>query len=968
MLATFVTRQLISDGFITGLVYGMLALGIVLVYRATRVINFAVGGMGLVGAGLLVLLTIQYGVPYWVAVPAALVVGTAYGALLEVTIIRRLFDAPRVIVLVATIGIAQLSQAILIAYPGIDTTVARFPLAIGSAHEIEAIRITGAQLSILIVVPLVAVFLSWFLTRTTFGKTVKASAENRDLARLNGISPTRVSMCVWAVAGALATLSIALIAGQTGSATDLVTLGPSTLVRALAAAVIGGMVSFRRAFLAGIVIGLVEAVVGFNWLTQVGLTEFLILIAVLVAVYFQSRRGATETQAFSFTSKRRPVPERLRSIWWVRNLDRGALLALVAVAIALPLIVTQPSRHLLYTIILAYALCGLSLTILTGWAGQLSLGQMAFAGIGALLAAAFDRGITVDIGWHHTRLIRGGIESLGFGPSILVATVLTAALAALIGVGALRVRGLLLAVSTFAFGVAASQYFYYRPILSAGQVESVPFLRTTFFGIGVLSQRVFYYVALVALVIAVMIAARLRRTGIGRTTIGVRDNPESASGYTVDPTWVKLRTFALAGGIAGLAGALLAGALQSVPLGQFFGVNDSLQLVAVVVIGGLGSIVGPILGALWVVGLPAFFPTSTLVPLLTSSIGLLVLLLYVPGGLVQIVYSGRDALLGIVERRMGPARALEKKTLTHSIRPTERPPAPAGVAALAVRNITVRFGGNTAVQEVSFDVGADEIVGLIGTNGSGKTTLMNAIGGYVRSTGDVDIFGERVSSLSPSGRARRGLGRTFQAATLFPELTVRETIELALEARHRTGLLATALCLPRSVRMERSRRAEADDLVAFLGLGRYADAYISDLSTGTRRVVELAGLLALDARVLCLDEPTAGLAQRETEAFGPVIVDIRRELNASVVVIEHDMPLIMGISDRVYCLELGRIIADGTPHEVRNDPAVVASYLGADERAIARSGPALDAAVPASTPIAVETPVGPPGQRANPLP
>ena len=142
--------------------------------------------------------------------------------------------------------------------------------------------------------------------------------------------------------------------------------------------------------------------------------------------------------------------------------------------------------------------------------------------------------------------------------------------------------------------------------------------------------------------------------------------------------------------------------------------------------------------------------------------------------------------------------------------------------------------------------------------------------------------------------------------------------------------------------MERTRRAEADDLVGFLGLGRYAETYISDLSTGTRRIVELAGLLALDARVLCLDEPTAGLAQRETEAFGPVIVDIRRELSASVVVIEHDMPLIMGISDRVYCLELGQIIASGEPDSVRNNPAVIASYLGADERAIARSGAAHD--------------------------
>ena len=147
------------------------------------------------------------------------------------------------------------------------------------------------------------------------------------------------------------------------------------------------------------------------------------------------------------------------------------------------------------------------------------------------------------------------------------------------------------------------------------------------------------------------------------------------------------------------------------------------------------------------------------------------------------------------------------------------------------------------------------------------------------------------------------------------------------------------MCLPHTFRLERSRRSQAEELIGFLGLGRYADAYISDLSTGTRRIVELAGLLALDASVLCLDEPTAGLAQRETEAAGPLIQEIARELHASVLVIEHDMPLIMGISDRVYCLDLGTIISEGAPDAVRNDPKVIASYLGTDERAIERSGP-----------------------------
>jgi ABC-type branched-subunit amino acid transport system ATPase component len=256
---------------------------------------------------------------------------------------------------------------------------------------------------------------------------------------------------------------------------------------------------------------------------------------------------------------------------------------------------------------------------------------------------------------------------------------------------------------------------------------------------------------------------------------------------------------------------------------------------------------------------------------------------------------------------------------------------------LATHGLTVRFGGLVAVDNVDFSARRGEVIGLIGTNGAGKSTLLNAIGGFLPSTGRVELLGRDISDLPSHRRARVGLGRTFQAATLFPELTVRETVELALEARGATPFWGTLLFLPKATRAERAKRSEARELIDFLGLGRYADRFIAELSTGTRRIVELAAVLAVAPRVICLDEPTAGVAQREAEAFGPLIRRVQQELDATLVVVEHDLPLILSISDRIYCLEAGGVIASGSPHEVRNDPRVIASYLGTDERAIQRS-------------------------------
>ena len=941
VLAVWTTRQLWFDGLVNGMVFGLLALGIVLIYRSTRVINLAVGNMGIPATGLMALMVINYDFPYWLALAVALSVGTLLGAVVERAVIRRLFEAPRVIVLVATIGIAQLMQAMVSAFPDIERQRGvRFPVPVGFVwDDVAGLRVTGQKLTILIVVPLLAIALGWFLNRTVFGQTVQASADNPDLARLSGIDPKMVSLFVWTVAGALSSVSLLLLSGNRGSITGLANLGPNTMTRALAAAVIAGMVSFPRALVAGLVLGVGQAHIQFVFLNQSGLIDFILFLVVVVAVAVRSRSSDDSDGSFSFTPRHRPVPERLKELWWVRWLPHTTLGLLAAMAVVLPFLITLPSRHLLFASILAFAVCATSLTIVTGWSGQLSLSQMAFAGIGALAAAAFNRGLELGIGigegWHFFTV---SLPAVPFLVSMLLGALVAAASATAIGVGALRVKGLLLAVTTFAFALAAQQYIYRRPVLSGGNSQSVPFRRGSLGPLSLSDQRTYYFLCLTALVVVLLVVGRFRRTGIGRSIIAVRENEANAAAYTVGPSRAKLMAFALAGGVAGLGGALLGGLVQNIPYTErLFQIGDSLRLVSIVVIGGLGSLMGPVIGAMWVIGLPAFWPDNELVPLFTSSIGLLVLLLYFPGGLIQLPYWIRDNLLGWAERRLEPAPARARPTPRMISRHADSDrSAPTG-PALTVVDVSVSFGGLRAVDNVSLRVEAGEVVGLIGTNGAGKSTLMNAIGGFVPTTGRIRILGRDVTGTRAADRARMGLGRTFQAARLFPELTVRETVQVGLEARGRTDLISTTLVLPSSVRAERSKASTATELIDFLGLGDYADIFVAELSTGTRRIVELACLLALDARVLCLDEPAAGVAQRETEAFGPLLVEIRKELSAAMIIIEHDMPMIMALSDRVYCLEAGSVIATGTPAEVRADPRVVASYLGTDERAIARS-------------------------------
>ncbi len=934
MLALTLTSQIVYLGVIDGLLIGLLALGIVLIYRASGVINFAVGSLGVLSASLLALLVLNYGWPFWPAVIVSVVAGGLIAAALELTVITRLFRAPRVILLVATIGIAQLCELLQVALPDIDVSMAnRYPVALSGRWEILGLRVRGVELIVIIVVPVLTAALTYFLQRTAQGRAIRAAASNPDLARLTAISPKIISTITWIIAGLLAAVALILVAGINGQPSGFRSLGPATLVQVLAAALIGRLRNFPAAMIAGVALGLLRSLLVFNWPTTAGLYDGSLFLIVIATTLVAGRRLTGRDESFSFVPTTRPLPHAVARLWWVRHSSRIGIGLLIAGAAILPFLVTLASRQLLFSEVLLFALIGISLVVLSGWTGQISLGQAALAGIGGLTTAALVAGRDIGVGVGGASFTLA-LPDIHFLLALLVGAAVTGAVAVVIGLGALRIRGFHLAIATLALALLGQQFLWRRPFLS-GDSYTVSLPRAAG-PVDLADQRTYYFFSLIALVVVIVLVARMRATGVGRRWLAVRDNSTAASAYTISPSRAGIQAFVVSGVIAGLGGGLLAGLYVSIGLTERFQLQDSIEVVAIAVIGGAGTVVGPILGALWIVGLPALWPANELVPLLTSSVGLLILLMYFPGGFAQVVLTGRDRFLGWYAARLPEPEPPPKREVARVV-------SRSGAAAttgpvLVAEEVTVTFGGLTAVDNASFRVHAGEVVGLIGTNGAGKTTLMNAISGFVPCSGRIELEGRAIEKMAADRRAALGLGRAFQQSRLFPDLTVLETLAVAAESRQRTSFTTAVAHLPNGYRRDRAQRAHAHDIADFLGLGPYADKFTSELSTGTRRIVELGCLLALEARVLCLDEPTGGVAQREVEAFAPLLLSIKDQLGAAMLVIEHDMPMIMQISHRIYCLEAGRVIAMGSPAEVRADPAVIASYLGTDERAIRRSG------------------------------
>ncbi|NNE73278.1 MAG: ATP-binding cassette domain-containing protein [Acidimicrobiales bacterium] len=927
-------------GLAKGLAYAALAAGFILIYRSTGVLNFAHAETGALGLAIFVYLLVEQDLNWWLAYVIAIFVGAMAGMIVELVIVRRLFNSPRLVLLIATIGVAQLLQAIKINLPSV-TQGGNIPLPFEREfgnRRTDIMVLRPRVYVVLLVVPVIILLLGLFLSRTRFGLAVRATASNADTARVYGTSPRITSTIVWTIAGALAVSTAVLVAplentsaAQAGTAA----LAAPLLLRAIVVGLLARMRSLPKAMMWGMVVGVIEQIVQDNVdSSNRAIVDLYLFLAVLVVTLVITRGNRKEEEAsWSLSPHLTPVPERIRNIWWIKYLNHMGFAIVFGGFAIFGLLVDSPSKLVTWSGILIFAIIGVSLSLLTGWAGQLSLGHFAFVGLGALCMVMLTQGNEIP-------LLGTGFE-LEWGLAMVLSVAIGVVAATLIGLPALRVKGLFLAVVTLAFAVASTNWLFQQDFLIGSGTATEEVVEPVIGPVDFAGRKAFYWLCLGSLMVACWMLARIRKTGIGRSLIAVRENEDAAAANTVSPSRMKLIGFAVAGGMAAYAGALFITFRGAIVPASTFTPEASLRVVAIAIIGGLGSIAGPVLGTLWVQGVPALWGTNPpdLVVLLTSSIGLLLLLMYFPGGIQQLVYKLRDQIVYLADQRYGPGQPVPERPVVKAVPTRNRGPIelPEGQPALQTEGVSVRFGGNRAVNEVSFNVMPGELVGLIGTNGAGKSTLLNAISGFVPSTGRIEVLGREVNNLSAHQRHRLGLGRGFQAAKLYPDLNVRETLMVALEARESSKLVPSILAVPPSPASEARKQKEADEIIHFLGLGAFADSYIGSLSTGTRRIVELGSLLAVDAQVLLLDEPTGGVAQKETEAFGPLIRSIQQELEAAVVVIEHDMPLVMSISDRVYCLEAGEVIAEGLPDDVRNDPLVISSYLGTDERAIARS-------------------------------
>jgi ABC-type branched-subunit amino acid transport system ATPase component/branched-subunit amino acid ABC-type transport system permease component len=898
------TLTLVALSLGPGAILGLIALGLVVLYRGTATLNIAQGAMVMLGAYLYMDLSVRAGVAALVAMLISVVSVGLVGVAIQIVVMRPLRTASPLTRLIASVGVLITIQGALQLAFGSAVVLPPPVLPQGTVKLPDGI-IIGEDRLILIAIAVVLTAVLWALYRyTKFGIATEATATSPSVADALGVPYNKLAIGNWFLAGALAGLSGPLLAPITGL--DLTTM-TYLVVPALAAALIAGFRSFPLALIGGMVIEVSQTITT-EHVTAPGADTVVALMIIVVVLAWRRRAIPTRGQ----------VALRLPAVG-AGNV-RPVMLAITVVAALASVWTWLPGGWLSAALVsLLIALPMLSVVVVTGLAGQPSFAQFALAGLGALVAATLSE--------HY---------GLPFPLLAICGAVASAIAGGVLALISLRTRGESLAIVTVAASLAL-----YAAVLTRNSVVTVH--SANLFGLNV--NSIDYPKRYISLVIVVLLAAglavaALRRSVIGRRLIAVRSNERAALALGINVARSKVVASVIGGAIAGLGGVLIAFESTSVTFSGY-DVLTSINVTAWSVIGGVGYATGPLAAMVFIPGglgsqtFNALFGDASWLPLI-GGILLIATVVGNPDGVAAVVSSGaarvQNALRGVVAgsaRRTAPESANPRMGLawlegSERARATSSSHRPERGLTLRVDSVAVAFGGVKALDDVSFEVRPGQIHGLIGANGAGKTTALDVISGFVRpDAGSVTLGDQDLTPLSPWRRARAGLGRSFQGQELFSDLDVLDNLRVAVAVRPAANVGQAY----GGGRADTANEATAEAILALDLAGVLQDG-VDELSYGRRQMVAIARALGASPRVLMLDEPAAGLGEQAVEEIGGLLQRLAATLGIGILLIEHDVNFVLRVSNYVTVLDFGRVIASGRPEDVRADPAVVAAYIG----------------------------------------
>ena len=966
-MSTFVLFLILGLG--SGAVYAALALGLVVTYRSSGVVNLASGAVALYIAYTYAFLrmgqlvnpipgfspTVDLGtgpLGFWPSLLISLAVAAVFGALLYVLIFRPLRAAPAAAKAVASVGVMVVLQALLATRLG-SAAVTVAPIFPSHDYSILGSRVPGDRLWSAGIIVLISIGLALWFRLSRFGLATRAAAESEKGAFVTGLSPQRIALVNWALSTVIVGVGGILIA-------PIVPLTPIAyslfIVAALAAALVGNFTKIGVAVGAALIIGMLQSEATYlqtkSWLPSSGLPDLVPLLVILIFLILRGRelpaRGAIIHQTLGLAPRPRGY------------LVPGAVIAALGLV---SLVATHGSDRAAIVTTLVMAVIALSQVVVTGFSGQISFAQLTLAGVGAFSLTRIQQQLHVPF---------------PFAP--LLAAVFAMIIGVVVGLPALRIRGLPVAVTTLALATVLQDLWFNNPQFDGGY-SGAPISNANIFGLnlGVGAGAAYPRLAfgVLCLIVVLLVAggvAALRRSRLGAAMLAVRANERSAAASGISVWRVKLIAFAIGGFLAGVGGTMLAYQQTTADYSSYTAIG-SVAFFTTVYIAGITSVFGGINAGviaaggiiytlinngvpLWIyvllIGLllvgivqlvrPKFVRAAMAVAGLgtvaaailhhgpvamgeyyTAISGVLLILTVIlnPEGIAGQVHGQIAALREKLRTRRSPAAttAPAETTLAKPAAPSE-PPAQRVQRAeepscplLTVSGVGVRYGGVVANEDVTFEVYPGEIVGLIGPNGAGKTTLLDAISGYARATGSVELLGRKLDALKPYQRSRNGLGRTFQGIELYDDLSVRENVEVGTTA----------------ARFSREEGAQPpvgiDAYFKILDLAAVADHPVRQLSVGQRQLVSITRALAGRPTIVLLDEPAAGLDVTESRWLGERLRAIR-DAGTTVLMVDHDMGLVLDVCDRIVVLNLGRVIAVGTPAEIERDAEVKRAYLG----------------------------------------